>query len=353
MRRSKGLHLLNSRRMIVEDGQGLDVEDVRKEAARPDGVIKHPAGTNAPTFDDSAKNAELTGQVAFLEDAKQEIENYGFNPALMGSGVQDMSGRAIQLQQQAGIAELGPYLLAYKGWKLRVYRGIWNAVRQHWTSERWIRVTDDENIAQFVGINQPMVDEYGMQTINQDGSPVLQNAIGELDVDILIDEGPDTVNAQQDTFETLSVMARGGMNIPFEILLEMSPLPGSLKQRLRDMAKQNQQQQMQQQQPAMQIEMQTALAEVAETAASAKLKEAQALKTTAEAQAVGAAQPLEDPRPKMMEQQVKLQTVVAKGQSDQRLGELKVIGQELSNTGKMLDIQRQREAPAPSFDSAS
>lgn len=347
MRRSKGLHLLNTRRIIIEDGQGLEVETVRKELARPDGVVKHPAGTKPPTFDDSAKGGELTGQLAFLEDAKQEIENYGFNPALMGTGVQDMSGRAIQLQQQAGIAELGPYLLSYKGWKLRVYRGIWNAVRQHWTSERWIRVTDDENVAQFIGINQPAVDEMGMPIINQDGSPVLQNAISELDVDVIIDEGPDTVNAQADTFETLTIMARGGMNIPFEILLEMSSLPGSLKKKLREMAEKNSQQQQQMQAPVMQLEMAGKAAEMEETNASAALKKAQTMKTVAEAQQVGVQQPPEDPRPKIIEQQVKLATVVQKGQTDQRLGELKVAGQELTNTGKMLDIQRQRETPPP------
>ena len=40
----------------------------------------------------------------------------------------------------AGIAELGPYILSYKGFKLRVYRMIWNIVQQYWTAERWIRI---------------------------------------------------------------------------------------------------------------------------------------------------------------------------------------------------------------------
>ena len=75
MRRSKGLHLLNSRRMVIEDGTGLNVEEVRREAARPDGVIRYPAGTQPPEFDDNAKSAELTGQVNFLQDARAEIDN--------------------------------------------------------------------------------------------------------------------------------------------------------------------------------------------------------------------------------------------------------------------------------------
>jgi hypothetical protein len=41
--------------------------------------------------------------------------------------------------QQAGIAELGPFILAYRNWKLRVYRAVWNIVQQTWTAERYIR----------------------------------------------------------------------------------------------------------------------------------------------------------------------------------------------------------------------
>lgn len=292
MRRSKGLHLLNTRRLIIQDGTGVDIEKTRTEAAKPDGVILYPPGAEPPQFDDSAKNAELTGQVNFLQDARQEIENYGFNPALMGTGVQDMSGRAIQLQQQAGIAELGPYLLAFKGWKLRVYRAIWNAVQQHWTSERWIRVTDDENVAQFVGINQPATDEYGMPVMNQDGTQALVNALGELDVDIIIDEGPDTINAQMDTNETLKQIlpSMAPMLSPqlaqaaLKLLVNTSALPASAKKAFSD-AEEQASQPNPKQEMAEQLQMRGAAADVQQTEAGAMLKKAQAMKAMADARA--------------------------------------------------------------------
>jgi hypothetical protein len=130
-----------------------------------------------------------------LQEAKNEIENFGPNPALIGQGLEDSSGRAIQLLQQAGIAELGPYLSAYKNWKIRVYRDIWNIIQRYWTAERWIRVTDDQNVAQFFQINKQGLDEYGR--------PAIVNAIGSLDVDIIIDEGPDAVNMQGDSMMVL------------------------------------------------------------------------------------------------------------------------------------------------------
>jgi hypothetical protein len=224
-RRSKALHVANTRRMVMEDGNGLDVEKVRKEAVRPDGVIVYPHGTNQTRVRGRRQGAGAEANLEFLQDAKQEIENYGFNPALMGTGVQDMSGRAIALQQQAGIAELGPYLLGFKGWKLRVYRAIWNAVQEHWTAERWIRVTDDEQLAQFFAVNQLGVDP-------RTGQPAIINELGSLDVDIILDEGPDAINMQADAYETLSIMASKGQQMPPEVLIEMSALAGSVKKKI-------------------------------------------------------------------------------------------------------------------------
>lgn len=276
-RRSKALHIGNARRMIVPDGGGLEIEKVRREAARPDGVIVYPANTSPPQFDDAARGQELTAQLGFLEEAKAEIENYGFNPALIGTGVQDMSGRAIQLQQQAGIAELGPFLLAYRGWKLRVYRAIWEMVKRHWTAERWVRVTDDEGVAQFMAVNRLTVDP-------RTGAPAIENALGSLDVDIIIDEGPDTINMQADAYDTLSIMAQKGQQVPPEVLIELSPLHGSVKKKIMGMLQQARQQASQtppEAQAAMQLEMQGKQAENRKT-------EAETAKIMAEAQNIGA-----------------------------------------------------------------
>lgn len=270
-RRSKGLHTLNSRRITIQKGSGDDIEQLRREAVRPDGVIEY-VGDTPPQFDDNAKGQELQGQLAFLEDAKNEIENYGFNPALVGQGVDQLSGKAMQIQQEAGIAELGPYLLSYKGWKLRVYRAIWNAVREHWTAERWIRVTDDDGVAQFLGVNQMGVDP-------NTGLPAMVNALGSLDVDIILDEGPDTINQQQDVYETLTLMAQRGQQVPPKLYIELSPLPGKTKKKALDIldeaAKPD---------PLAQAGAQ---AELAEVQASAQLKQAQAQKALADAGTAG------------------------------------------------------------------
>src|SRR5262249_22511230 len=114
--------------------------------------------------------------------------------------------------------------------------------RQYWTQERWIRGTDKQGQQQFVGINVQGTDQMGMpQTINP---------IGELDVDIILDEGPDSVTIMQDTYDALSqprtsiapMLGPAGSQAIVEVRDEASPLPADVKDRFRAAAQQAQQQ---------------------------------------------------------------------------------------------------------------
>lgn len=223
MRRSKALFKLNARGIISEKGAVDDIEIARREAARPDMWLEKNPGLTIE-FDDAAKYNDFKGQLEMLQEAKGEIENFGPNPALIGQGLEDSSGRAIALLQQAGMAELGPYLSAYKNWKIRVYRCIWNIITEHWKAERWIRVTDDQNVAQFFQINK--------LDVNQWGQPAIVNDIGSMDVDFIIDEGPDTVNMQADAAATLQALGpQFAQQFP-EIALELSSLESNTKQKM-------------------------------------------------------------------------------------------------------------------------
>src|SRR6266704_603464 len=223
MRRSKALHLLNTRRLIIEKGAVDDIEVTRREAAKSDGIIEKNPGLELE-FDDVSKVNDMKGQLEMLQEAKTEIENFGPNPALIGQGLEDSSGRAIALLQQAGMAELGPYLSSFKNWKIRVYRCIWNIITEHWKAERWIRVTDDQNVAQFFQINKLEVDQYGR--------PAIVNAIGSMDVDFIIDEGQDAINMQADAFGVLqSLGPQFAQQFP-EIAIELSPIEQVIKTKM-------------------------------------------------------------------------------------------------------------------------
>ncbi len=232
---SKRLHLLNTRRIIMEQGAVDNVDVLRREAVRADGVIVRNPGKELE-FDDQKLQADIVGQTEGMQEVKAEIDNYGPNLSLIGQGLEDMSGRAIERIQQASVSELGPFILAFRDWKIRTYRAIWNTQRKYWTAERWIRVTDNEGAAKFIGVNvlqmDPQTGQPVMVSVDAQGQVLAQGSIDSLDVDIMIDEGPDTMNIMQETNETIKVMAQSGIQFPPEVFIETSDLPASEKKHL-------------------------------------------------------------------------------------------------------------------------
>lgn len=222
-RRSKALFTTNSRRIIADKGAVDDVEKARMEWARPDGFIeKNPQ----MSIELDNTTADLAGQMQFLQEAKAEIDQSAPATPIMPGAEQmakNVSGRAINMMQQAGTAELGPFILAFRGWKLRIYQAIWNCAQRYWTGERWIRVTDDQDMARFIQLNGLDLDEWGR--------PQLVNYLGALNVDILLDEGPDAVNMQADALDVIQSAIAGGTQFPPQLVIELLPIPNTLKKR--------------------------------------------------------------------------------------------------------------------------
>jgi len=85
-----------------------------------------------------------------------------------------------------------------------------------------------------------------------DGMPtgMMRNAIGELDVDIILDEGPDTITLMQDTYEAISqalpavapMLTPGQATAVMRVLIETSPLPADVKKTFREAGEQEGQQ---------------------------------------------------------------------------------------------------------------
>lgn len=217
-RRSKFLHMLNVRQVFVRTGMVEDVDKLRAQLARPDGVIEHNGEWNKEVglVDNSD---QIRGQAELLTESQAALENLGPNPGLIGKGggVADQSGRAILAQRDSGMTELSPVFERLRDWKLRCYRAIWNRIKQSWTGERWIRVTDDKRTVRFVGINQYKQDETGTLSA--------ENVIAEIDVDIIMDEGPDTVVMKEELLQTMSQLGEAAAGPMGKIMIELSNVP--------------------------------------------------------------------------------------------------------------------------------
>lgn len=286
-RRSKALHLMNVRQTFGNQTVG-DKNKLRNELARPDGHVEmEGAGEFGKDFGVIPTTDMAAAQFQLLQEAKSEIDAVGVNAALSGSENRVMSGRALIQRSEQGSTEITPILDGFKQFEHDVYRKVWNRIRQFWTSEKWIRVTDDEKNIRFVGLNQPMtlgeqlLDEFKKQpgvTPEQVAQaeqqakmdPSMQvvvgkrNNVGELDIDIILDDVPASASMQGEQFETLAKIAPQAGTMPpglFETLIEASTLRNKDKilKRLKGEADGQQspqilqmQQQMQQMQQALQ-----------------------------------------------------------------------------------------------------
>ena len=286
-RRSKLLHFMNSRQTIGEDGAVNDVNTMKLEMGKPDGHAKVNPNKRFEFVDNTF---QANGQAELLQEAKSEIENLGPNPGLIGRGVEKQSGRAILAQQNSGMTELSPVFERLRMWKLRVYRAVWARVRQFWDGPRWVRIADVDNEVKFLAVNQIVMDQgIDPMTGEETEIPRLQNPVAEIDVDILLEEGPDTMTIQEEELELLTNLAGRGAPIPPEFIIELSNLRNKDKilERLRgDPEKQaaQQEQEQQLQQAATAIEFQGAQNDAELTAAKADNERAKAVKTGIEAQ---------------------------------------------------------------------
>ena len=78
-RRAKFLHMLNVRQVHARKGAVDDIDDVRQQLAKADGVIEHNGewGTTLGIIDYAD---QVKGQADLLMEAKTELENLGPNP---------------------------------------------------------------------------------------------------------------------------------------------------------------------------------------------------------------------------------------------------------------------------------
>lgn len=284
MRRSKLLHLLNVRQVQQVDPNAppIDADTARSEAARPDGVI--PTGWQIVPMD-----SRVQGQFELLQEAKNEIERLGPNPAILGRQGADASGRAQQIRQQAGLTEFARLLGRFTDWERRIYIQGWNRCRQFWTAEKWVRITNEEGAPQYVRINEPdqVVQGISAET-GQMETKVLsyKNHIAKMDVDIVLDSVPDTATLQQEIYQELMqlIPIYGPQAVPFKLALLLSPIPKhrELVHMYEDMQAEQAQAQMQMAQRQAQFAEAKIVSDVQNKNADTSLKVAQAKKTEIE-----------------------------------------------------------------------
>jgi len=248
-RESKTLHLLSQRQTWSKRGAFSDVNQAKRELGKPDGHIEVDDGRElGRDFGILSTGDMAQGQFQLLQSAKQDIDAVGASGSA-GESSASASGRALEARAESGSIKLTPFTDAHKQWKIRVYRCVWNKIRQFWPEEKWIRVTDDEDNLKWVGLNSPITLAEQMiaqqtgeksfdikkkyadqleQLITQQpelGEVVeVENPVADLDVDIIIDEVQDVINIQSEQFMMIAKLAERRGDIPTSLIIKMSQL---------------------------------------------------------------------------------------------------------------------------------
>ncbi len=247
-RRSKLLHIV-SLRQVRASRKAKNANKISEEVAKPDGVII----ADKDDFEILPTGDLSEGHYKLLIQSEQEMDQSTANAALTGTQGGDPSGRAIALNQQGGQVQVETPLDRLRAWQLRIYTQVWNRIRQYWTGPMWVRITGDPANMKWVGINQPMTRadlesrkkgrplsvyetaRMGKSALvpvaNDNGDPVPEGQEGmlkavpaELEADIIIDDGPDTVTLEQDQFAMLADLAGKGVMIPPIAIIRASGL---------------------------------------------------------------------------------------------------------------------------------
>lgn len=272
-RRSKLLHHLTVRQVRYDStSSGVDIEQARKELAKPDGVVDAPKdGVEVLSNAD-----QVAGQFQMLQITGQELDLIGANSALLGEQGGAPSGKAIQLNQSGGMIELGNLFDGLRHLDRRVFIAVWNRIRQFWDEEKWVRVTDDERNVRFVGYNVDPMKQIEMLMQNGGEMPgnvsVMQRPVAELNVDITIEDAPDGIAPQQEQFDSLVALKQADPQaIPTELLIEVMPNLRNKAKILEHLEKMRQPDPMQQQ-----IQMAGIQAELENKGADTQVKQSQA-----------------------------------------------------------------------------
>lgn len=177
-RGSKSLHILNSAQVITEERDDEKIEEIRKEAARPDGVLRARKGARLEVNRDTNL---AQAQYEMYRDAVGQINQVsGINADMMAQKTNAQSGKAIETRIVQGNTLLATLFDNYRRSRQLVGELLFAIMQQYMTVPQQIRVIDQGQQG-FVTINEKYTDE-------ETGQQSIRNDVARARVDIKIDE---------------------------------------------------------------------------------------------------------------------------------------------------------------------
>lgn len=211
-RRSKAMHLLNTAQVIADVDAVDDPASLAREAARPDGVILKRAGKDLRIL----RHTELAAsQVQVMEQAGRDIQDVmGVFDETLGKESNAVSGVAIQQRQMAGAINQMFAFDTLRGVKKRLGVQVLSLIRQYFSHEMVVMISDLMGAARKVVLNR----------VGPDG--VVENDVRGGAFDVVVEEVRDVISGREHEARQLELLIKAGVPIPPKLLVEASGVRG-------------------------------------------------------------------------------------------------------------------------------
>lgn len=217
-RRSKAMHLLNTSQVIADVDAVEDPNILAREAARPDGIILKRPGKDLRIL----RNTDLaSSQVSVMESAARDIQDVmGVFDEAIGKHTNATSGTAIRQRQVASNQNQMFAFDALRRTKKQLGTLVLSLIREFFSTEMVIQITDNLSAPRLVRLNQPVVDTQGNSVRDENGEVVKANDVQTGVFDIHVEEVRDALSSRDLELEELQLLMQSGVPIPPQMLVE-------------------------------------------------------------------------------------------------------------------------------------
>lgn len=269
---SQTMHIINASAkgglLIETDAVGGDIRELEEKWAQPGGIItvKPGANTNGKVKERSQTPfpAGLFQLMQYSIDAIRD--SAGVNLELLGQREATQPGVLEYQRRQAGMTLLATFFNALRRYRKRQGRIMLYLIQHYLADGRLVRIIGQER-AQWV--------------------PLTKKEVAAPGYDIIVDDAPAAPNEAEKNWQImqplLPMIVKSGDPAALELVIDLAPLPASIKEKARAALQQAQQQAAQAQQAQQQLAAQQAQTDMAKTASETRENDAQTQKIQAEA----------------------------------------------------------------------
>lgn len=195
-RRSKALHLLNSRQVVMDNNAVESISDLQIQISRPDGVISKRPGSELVINDNTPLEAS---QVNLMNIATMELaEVTGIYDELMGQQTNTVSGVAQQRRQEASVRTHAFAFTLFKRFKKRRGEALLQVLLEAYKDETHVRIIGDNDLVKIIRLNA------------EDTEKNILNSTAGILLDVVVEQVPEYDSSPQEEGARLEQILMNG-----------------------------------------------------------------------------------------------------------------------------------------------